>query len=215
MGNFSKKLAVGFLSLSLCGVVLPLSSVNTVYAKELIVDNKNNDIEKFVENYKFSYISKKLSFEEKARFKIVLKNVLKNYGSLSKEQMNETALLSEKLIAKELGIEIYESRFFDGKGLEVDVVGGAIDAFIIFIAGFTGYGGAAKALIYVIKQKGAYTVKQMILEKLTMLGFGKYAPQVASAIMGFTHLTSPGKAACRAFDSIDFYPNNGRLNFWP
>lgn len=210
--KFKKIVSIGLLSVSLGGFIVPSVSTSIVHAQSSVSDSSK--IRSFVETYKYKYISQ-LSKENADKYKNALILGLKS-KNLNEESANKVVESIDKLAAKENNILIIESRanFWDGQGITVDEFGATIDTALILLSG-GGAAGAKAAINGLIAKFGQQVAVDMIVNKLVQLGLGAFVSQLRRALPWIIGLTSPGKGIANFIDSIDFYKNNGRINFWP
>lgn len=220
MINIFKKSMISLLSCTLFSYQLGSTAIVNAKNFKTIEDVRiNENVYRYVNTYRYKYISR-LSQPDQERYKKALEISLSSLTNISEKTINSVIKRIDMFAGRENGmvIKIARANFFDMKGITVDEFGATINAIILaFAISSTGgsAGGVKVAVKAMIAKYGKKTFIDMVAKKITKLGLGFLAGKIKQALPFLITLTSPGKAIAQFIDANDFYPNNGRINFWP
>lgn len=196
-------------------LLLNVTSNTIVKASEVVNYNISNEvITNFVYNYKFQYIDK-LSDVEKNKFKNILIKSFESekYKNVDKYVVSEAF---DKLIGRKFGMIIFEDRasIWDGQGMTTDELAIIIDLALVSFVGWITVGTGAEAIAAIVERFSEYKVVEVIKTALVNVGLASFANKLNGWSSWIVGLLDPGHGIADWFDSIDFYPNNGRINLW-
>ena len=109
---------------------------------------------------------------------------------------------------------IFEDRssIWDGQGMTTDELAVIIDLALVSFVDWITAGTGAEAIAAIVERFSEYKVVEVIKTALINVGFFYFANNDWS--LWIVGLLDPGHAIADWFDSIDCYPNNGRINLW-
>ena len=196
-------------------LLLNITSNTIVKASEVLNNNISNEvITNFVYSYKFQYIDR-LSDSEKNKFKNMLIKSFESekYKNVDKYVVSEAF---DKLIGRKFGMVIFEDRasIWDGQGMTTDELAVIIDLALVSFVDWITVGTGAEAIAAIVESYSEYKVVEVIKTALINVGLIYFANKLNDWSLWIVGLLDPGHAIADWFDSIDFYPNNGRINLW-
>lgn len=201
MSKIKKIIAAIFLSLTLCGSILPSINNFSVYADSTQLTNT------IINNEPLKNINKKISKQE---FYKIIDVGVKQYNLDYEESERLTYIVYKDNLS--FNYITPRAAFWTEKGLTVE---GA--AFIINTALSLALGGGFKLVLqnlYKNKNKAMLAqVSRVVKRKLIEAGAGAMATFVSTLISTVMFVLDPGMSIAQRWDAQDAYPNNGHINF--
>lgn len=98
--------------------------------------------------------------------------------------------------------------------MTTDELAAIIDLALVSFVGWITVGTGAEAIAAIVESYSEYKVVEVIKTALINVGLIYFANKLNGWSLWIVGLLDPGHAIADWFDSIDFYPNNGRINLW-